>query len=277
MERSSGAWGWALRGLGLILLVAMTSCGSSNEPSAEAPVLGAVERAGVEADANDAASPPFDIGSIIRQVHFAYRPEGASFAAAHSTYGVSVVDQATAERRQIVERHRSAAGEVEALIVGAGEASQRCKVRVVGLNSAANVSRQDCADQVMLEHNPAAANAGFGTARIVDDASEKAAELDRFVDRMYPGRRQTMRPNTAQELKATTLIGMEIDEVAAKISDGGPTDDEADYASEAWAGVIPIEQVIGAPREDPARRKDIPYPASLQDYAVGARLDAVIS
>src|SRR6202000_2403168 len=29
----------------------------------------------------------------------------------------------------------------------------------------------------------------FGTARIIDDADEKADQLDRFVDRMYPGRR----------------------------------------------------------------------------------------
>jgi nitroimidazol reductase NimA-like FMN-containing flavoprotein (pyridoxamine 5'-phosphate oxidase superfamily) len=117
----------------------------------------------------------------------------------------------------------------------------------------------------------------FGTAHIIDDAAEKAGELDRFVDRMYPGRRDTLRLNTAQELKATTLIGMEIDEAAVKIASGGPTDDEADYASKAWAGIIPIEQVIRAPQEDPARRKDIPYPASLKDYAAGARLDAVIS
>jgi nitroimidazol reductase NimA-like FMN-containing flavoprotein (pyridoxamine 5'-phosphate oxidase superfamily) len=117
----------------------------------------------------------------------------------------------------------------------------------------------------------------FGTAHIIDDPAEKAGELDRFVDRMYPGRRDTLRPNTAQELKATTLIGMEIDEAVAKISNGGPTDDEADYASEAWAGVIPIEQVIGAPQEDPSRRKDIPYPTDLQDYAAGSRLDTVIS
>jgi hypothetical protein len=117
----------------------------------------------------------------------------------------------------------------------------------------------------------------FGTAHIIDDADEKAAQLDRFVDRMYPGRRATMRPNTAQELKATTLIGMEIDEAAVKISDGGPTDDEADYASDCWAGVIPIEQVIRASKEDPQRRKDIPYPASLEVYAPAARLDNVIS
>lgn len=117
----------------------------------------------------------------------------------------------------------------------------------------------------------------FGTARIVDNPAEKAGELDRFVDRMYPGRRETMRPNSPQEMKATTLIAMGIDEAAVKISSGGPTDDEADYQSDCWAGNIPIEQVIGKPQDDPRRRRDIAYPASLQVYIPGARLDTVIS
>jgi nitroimidazol reductase NimA-like FMN-containing flavoprotein (pyridoxamine 5'-phosphate oxidase superfamily) len=117
----------------------------------------------------------------------------------------------------------------------------------------------------------------FGTAHIIDDAAEKVRELDRFVDRMYPSRRDTLRSNTIQELKATTLIGMEIEEAAVKVRNDGPKDDEEDYASDAWAGIIPIEQVIGAPQEDPLRRKDIAYPATLQDYAAAMRLDTVIS
>lgn len=117
----------------------------------------------------------------------------------------------------------------------------------------------------------------FGTARIIDAVDEKAAELDRFVDRMYPGRRGMMRPNSSRELKATTLIGMDIEEAAVKISDGGPTDDEADYESDCWVGVIPIEQVIRAAQEDPRRRKDIPYPKNLEVYAPASRLDSVIS
>src|SRR6185437_8415826 len=32
---------------------------------------------------------PFDLGRVIRQVHFAFRPEGERFAGGHSTYAVS--------------------------------------------------------------------------------------------------------------------------------------------------------------------------------------------
>src|SRR3546814_66175 len=54
----------------------------------------------------------------------------------------------------------------------------------------------------------------FGTARKIDDPAEKAAALDAFVDRLYPGRRAEIRPNTAQELKATTVLSKMIEERA---------------------------------------------------------------
>jgi hypothetical protein len=117
----------------------------------------------------------------------------------------------------------------------------------------------------------------FGSAHIVDDAAEKSRELDRFIDRLFPGRRANLRPNEAQELKATTLIVMEIEEAAVKTRSGGPKDDEADYALDCWAGVIPIRQVIGQPEADPLRKRDIAFPADLNVFATGAELDRVLT
>src|SRR5262249_28976644 len=91
----------------------------------------------------------------------------------------------------------------------------------------------------------------FGTAHLVEDPAEKVRELDRFIDRLYPGRRATLRGHEAQEIKATSLISMEIEEAAVKIRSGGPKDDEADYALDCWAGVIPIRQIVGTPEADP--------------------------
>jgi hypothetical protein len=116
----------------------------------------------------------------------------------------------------------------------------------------------------------------FGTAQIVDDAAEKSRELDRFIDRLFPDRRATLRANEAQELKATTLIVMEIEEAAVKTRSGGPKDDEADYALDCWAGVIPIRQVIGTAIADPLRHTDVAFPESLKTYADGVPLDAVL-
>jgi hypothetical protein len=90
----------------------------------------------------------------------------------------------------------------------------------------------------------------FGTARAVEDERQKEAGFNAFIERLYPGRTALMRPIAPQELKATMLLSMAIEEVSAKIRDDGPLDLEADYLADCWAGVIPIAQRIGEPAGD---------------------------
>jgi hypothetical protein len=59
-----------------------------------------------------------------------------------------------------------------------------------------------------------------------------------------------MRPIAPQELKATMLLSMAIEEVSAKIRDDGPLDLDGDRAADCWAGVVPIAQRIGEPAGD---------------------------
>lgn len=88
----------------------------------------------------------------------------------------------------------------------------------------------------------------FGAARKVTDADDKRRHLDRFIDGLLPGRTAQLRPATAQELKATTLLSLKIEEASAKIRTGGPVDDEEDYALPVWAGVVPLHAAAGAPQ-----------------------------
>lgn len=117
----------------------------------------------------------------------------------------------------------------------------------------------------------------FGEARFVEDAKEKEAELDYFIERIYPGHVATLRPNTAQELKGTTLIAMEIEEASAKARSGEPKDDEEDYALDIWAGVIPIRQVVGAAENDPRLKAGVALPEHLKRFTDGARFDALVA
>ncbi len=117
----------------------------------------------------------------------------------------------------------------------------------------------------------------FGTAQIVDDAAEKLRHLDRFVERLFPERTGDIRAATAQELKGTTMVSMEIEEASAKHRVGPPKDDDEDYGLDCWAGVIPIAQVIGAPVDDPKLKAGVAFPGGLRGYAEGARLDTVLS
>lgn len=103
----------------------------------------------------------------------------------------------------------------------------------------------------------------FGKARKIGDAAEKLAKLEAFVERLYPGRWRELRPVNATELKATTVLGMHIDEASAKVRSGGPVDDEADYALPLWAGVIPVHGTAGVPVDDERLFRGAKMQASL--------------
>ena len=117
----------------------------------------------------------------------------------------------------------------------------------------------------------------FGRARIIEDAAEKEAELDYFIERVAPDRLATLRPVEKQELKGTTLIGMEIEEASAKSRSGMPKDDEPDYALDIWAGVVPIRQVVGALEADPKLKPGVATPPHMRRFAEGATFDAIIA
>ncbi len=106
----------------------------------------------------------------------------------------------------------------------------------------------------------------FGTARAIEDAASKLAALKAFVERLTPGRWDELRPLTTQELKATTVIGMDIDEAVAKVRTGGPIDDEDDYDLDVWAGVVPLGVAAGKPEPDPRLKPGVPTPDYLKDW-----------
>ncbi len=60
-----------------------------------------------------------------------------------------------------------------------------------------------------------------------------------------PGRWADVRAPSENELSATAVLAIPIDEASAKVRSGGPMDDEEDYALPAWAGVIPLTSGVG--------------------------------
>jgi nitroimidazol reductase NimA-like FMN-containing flavoprotein (pyridoxamine 5'-phosphate oxidase superfamily) len=113
----------------------------------------------------------------------------------------------------------------------------------------------------------------FGTARLVEDADEKAEAMRDVVDRFYPGRSALVRPITAQEAKATTIIAMTIEDAAAKVRAKGVGDDEEDFALPIWAGVIPVTTVIGAAEPCARLVPGVEKPEGLSIFPEGGRLD----
>lgn len=91
----------------------------------------------------------------------------------------------------------------------------------------------------------------LGRAQAVTDPAEKEARLKAFLDSLFPGRWDALRPVTAQELKATAVLSMDICEVSAKIRNAPPKDDAEDYELDIWAGVLPVRMTVELPVDDP--------------------------
>lgn len=78
-----------------------------------------------------------------------------------------------------------------------------------------------------------------GAFEVVPDA-DKAAVLHALLEHIATGRGSDARAPDANELKATTVLGISLKEASAKIRNWGPHDNEDDLALPVWAGVLPI-------------------------------------
>jgi len=109
----------------------------------------------------------------------------------------------------------------------------------------------------------------LGRAHKVKDRDEKEARLKTFVDTLFPGRWDMLRPMNAQEFKATTVLSLPLSEASAKIRTGGPKDDDEDYALPIWAGVVPVSMHIGAPINDPLNLAGVLPPDHVKALRLG--------
>jgi nitroimidazol reductase NimA-like FMN-containing flavoprotein (pyridoxamine 5'-phosphate oxidase superfamily) len=118
----------------------------------------------------------------------------------------------------------------------------------------------------------------FGTAHIVDDVEQKLKLMDRFIDRIYPERSRLIRQPNKQELKATTMMGMEIEHASAKIRDKHVADDEEDYAGvPAWSALYPVRQVIGTASECERQLPGLTRPDGMAHFEPGTALDDLLT
>jgi uncharacterized protein len=110
----------------------------------------------------------------------------------------------------------------------------------------------------------------FGRFQRVEDAAERLAAFEAFTEKLLPGRWSEVRGPSRQELKATAILAMTIEEASVKVRSGPPDDDDSpDAAIDTWAGVVPIEVSFGEPEPSPGLRSGIPVAVS-----VGRLLDA---
>jgi nitroimidazol reductase NimA-like FMN-containing flavoprotein (pyridoxamine 5'-phosphate oxidase superfamily) len=108
----------------------------------------------------------------------------------------------------------------------------------------------------------------FATASVVKGLREKLSALRVISEHLLPGRWDDVRKPNKVELQQTLVLRLRLTEASAKLRNGPPIDEKADYGLAVWAGEIPISLLLGAPIADPRLRPDIAMPAYLQ---VGGR------
>lgn len=96
---------------------------------------------------------------------------------------------------------------------------------------------------------------------------EKVHGLRVITEHLVRGRWADSRPPNEQELKASLVLKLPIEEASAKVRTGPPVDDEEDLELPAWAGVLPLALVPGPPIPD----GHVPEGTEAPPYATGYR------
>lgn len=106
----------------------------------------------------------------------------------------------------------------------------------------------------------------LGKAVALESKAEKLRGLEVVSEHTMPGHWYAARNPSAQELKAVTVLRLDIDEASAKVRPGGPVDEPEDMDRPVWAGRLPFRLVAGVPETDPLLRGDYAVPEYVRDY-----------
>jgi nitroimidazol reductase NimA-like FMN-containing flavoprotein (pyridoxamine 5'-phosphate oxidase superfamily) len=107
----------------------------------------------------------------------------------------------------------------------------------------------------------------MGKAVPVEGEAPKLAAMRDFVEYVIRGRWATVRPPTEQELKGTMVVSVPLLEASAKVRTGFAVNDDEDYATPTWTGVIPMKWSSQAPMPDPRGNTSIAPPPNIQHYS----------
>lgn len=104
-----------------------------------------------------------------------------------------------------------------------------------------------------------------GMGRLLE-GEEKAGAFDVIVEKLVPGRLAELRPSTPAEMAQTSVISLSLDEMSAKVRQGGAEDEGDDLLEPVWAGVIPTRLVFDEPVPEADLADGIAIPDYLRPY-----------
>jgi nitroimidazol reductase NimA-like FMN-containing flavoprotein (pyridoxamine 5'-phosphate oxidase superfamily) len=107
----------------------------------------------------------------------------------------------------------------------------------------------------------------LGVAEALRGPAEKRDALRVVVEKVMPGRSKDARGPSDDELDATEIVALRIEEASAKIRTGPPLDAAADYELPIWAGEVPLRVLPRPPVAD--TRCLVPVPDYVSGYRQG--------
>ncbi|WP_296661749.1 pyridoxamine 5'-phosphate oxidase family protein [Paraburkholderia sp.] len=127
-------------------------------------------------------------------------------------------------------------------------------------------------DGLVLGHSPINHSVNFrsvilhGQPEVIHGREEKRDAMREFFRRTLPGRWETLRDVREDELDSMTVFRLSIDQVAAKVRNEFP--DQEDHMPEipVWTGIVPCSTVFRPPVAD-HRFPSEPLPDHLREFS----------
>jgi nitroimidazol reductase NimA-like FMN-containing flavoprotein (pyridoxamine 5'-phosphate oxidase superfamily) len=107
----------------------------------------------------------------------------------------------------------------------------------------------------------------FGSFEVLHGRDKERA-LAVLAARLLPGLDGARQP-TAQELAATAVLSLPLEEWSLKVSTGHPEDAAADLDRPVWAGTIPLRHLWGEPIAAPDLPPGLEVPAAIGHWPQG--------
>ena len=107
----------------------------------------------------------------------------------------------------------------------------------------------------------------FGSFEVLHGRDKRAA-LNLLAAKLLPGL-EGARPPSEQELAATAVLAMPLEEWSLKVSAGHPEDADDDLDRPVWAGTIPLHHVWGAPQPAPGLSPQLAVPPAIAAWPQG--------
>lgn len=103
-----------------------------------------------------------------------------------------------------------------------------------------------------------------GIAKQIEDPEKKQSLLKDFMEGLFPGRWEELRPVKSNELKATAIFEIPLNSASAKMRSGGPGDEKDDPEWRVWTGELPVTTQFMEPVPEIGSSYELPIPEYLK-------------